>query len=143
MRDALAVANQATSGEERASISEKVLDGARTGVAKLNQGESAESFALGEHLGLESVILTDGTRPSLFVRNGFVDLHASDVGDWRMGLSRFQNEIQKVISAVGCIDIPVRPWFAGTCFVVAEGLVLTNRHSLEMIATQDASGAGR
>lgn len=57
-----------------------------------------------------------------------------------MGLNRFQNVIRKLISSVGRIDVPIRPWFGGTCFVVAEGLVVTNRHVLEEIATQDAAG---
>ena len=43
-------------------------------------------------------------------------------------------------ASVGRVDVPVRPWFAGTCFVVAEGLVVTNRHVLEAIATQDSAG---
>ena len=43
-------------------------------------------------------------------------------------------------ASVGRVDIPERPWFAGTCFVVADGLVITNRHVLEAIAVQDAAG---
>src|SRR5262249_31191728 len=39
---------------------------------------------------------------------------------------------------VGRVDVPVSPGFAGTCFAIAEGLVLTNRHVLEAIATQNA-----
>jgi hypothetical protein len=141
LREALATTAPPVPDSERAEITEAVLAGARTGLAKVNQGESPENFTLGEHVGLESVILTNGTRPSLFVRNGFVDLEAPDVGDWAVGLGRFQEEIRKVVTSVGRIDIPVRPWFAGTCFVIAEGFVLTNRHVLEAIAGQDAAGA--
>lgn len=140
LRDALAAAESAAADGDQSAIKQNVLDGARTALAKLNQGEPPENFTLGEHIGLESVILTNGSRPSLFVRNGFVDLQAPDVGDWDLGLSRFQNEIRKVITSVGRIDIPVRPWFAGSCFVIAEGLVMTNRHVLEAIGSQDAAG---
>jgi len=43
-------------------------------------------------------------------------------------------------ASVGRVNVPVKPWFAGTCFVIAEHLVLTNRHALEEIATQDTAG---
>jgi hypothetical protein len=42
---------------------------------------------------------------------------------------------------VGRINVPIRPWFAGTCCAISEGFVLTNRHVLEAIATQSAAGA--
>ncbi|MDE5461334.1 serine protease [Bradyrhizobium sp. CSS354] len=138
--EALATSHPAVTKVEQDAIKDEVLAGARSGLAKVNQGEPPQNFTLGEQIGLEAVILTNGERPSLFVRDGFVDLNAPDIGDWGLGLNRFQNVIRKVISSVGRIDVPVRPWFAGTCFVVAEGLVVTNRHVLEEIATQDAAG---
>ena len=122
-------------------IKKEVLAGARSGLAKVYESESPERFTLGEHIGLEAVILTNGERPSLFVRDGFVDLDSADIGDWDHDLGHFRNQVRKVITSVGRIDVPVKPWFAGTCFVIAEGLVLTNRHVLEEIATQDGTGA--
>jgi serine protease len=139
--EVLATVPPAAPEGEQAAIKQEVVAGARSGLAKVFQGESPERFTLGEHVGLEAIIITNGERPSLFVRSGFVDLNAPDIGDWNRDLGRFQNEIRKVITSVGRIDVPVNPWFAGTCFVIAEGLVLTNRHVLEEIATQDATGA--
>ncbi len=136
--DALASATAALPQGERAAIKDEVMAGARSGLAKMNQGEPMQNFTLGEHVGLEAVILTNGERPSLIVRNGFVDINAPDIGEWALGLSRNQDAIRKVIASVGRVDVPVKPWFAGTCFVVAEGLVVTNRHVLEDIATQGA-----
>jgi Trypsin-like peptidase domain len=138
--EALATAQPVVPEGDQARIKEQVLAGARSGLAKMYQGESTDNFTLGEHVGLEAVILTNGERPSLFVRDGFIDLNAPDIGDWSQDLGHFQNEIRKVITSVGRIDVPVKPWFAGTCFVITEGLVLTNRHVLEEIATQDAAG---
>jgi hypothetical protein len=140
LSDALATAQPVVPEGDQAGIKEQVLAGARSGLAKVYQGEPAENFTLGEHIGLEAVIITNGERPSLFVRDGFIDLAAPDIGDWSQDLGHFQNEIRKVIASVGRIDVPVKPWFAGTCFVITEGLVLTNRHVLEEIATQDAAG---
>ena len=139
--EALATSKPAVPEGEQAAIKAEVLAGARTGLAKMNLGEPPQNFTLGEHIGLEAVILTNGERPSLFVRNGFIDLAAPDIGEWGVGLNRFQNAIRTVIASVGRVDVPVRPWYAGTCFVVAEGLVITNRHVLEAIATQDGAGA--
>jgi hypothetical protein len=139
--EALATAQAGVPDGERAEIKREVLTAARSGLAKVYQGEPPARFTLGEHIGLEAVILTNGERPSLFVRNGFVDLKAPDIGDWNQDLGHFENEIRKVISAVGRVDVPVKPWFIGTCFAIAEGLVITNRHVLEDIATQDAGGA--
>lgn len=140
LKDAIKSSAPAEAGSSHAEITAKVLDGARTGLAKLNEGEGPDSFTLGEQIGLEAVIITGGERPSLFVRGGFIDLNAPDVGDWEGDLRLAQDNIRKVTASVGRVDVPVRPWFAGTCFVVAEGLVVTNRHVLEEIATQDAAG---
>jgi hypothetical protein len=140
LSEALAEAKPAVPEAERAGIKDEVLAGARSGLAKVNQGEPPRNFTLGEHIGLEAVILTNGERPSLFVRDGFVDLKATDIGDWDQDLGHFRTVIRGVIASVGRIDVPVRPWFAGTCFVIADGLVVTNRHVLEEIAKEEPEG---
>jgi hypothetical protein len=140
LSEALAATQPMLPEGEQDAVKEIILDGARTGLAKVFEGEPPESFTLGEHVGLEAVILTNGERPSLFVRDGFVDLAAPDIGNWEQDLDHFRDKIRKVIASVGKIVIPVGPRFAGTCFVIAEGLVLTNRHVLEEIAKQDSAG---
>jgi hypothetical protein len=140
LSEALAAAQPMVLEGEQDALKDIILEGARTGLAKVFEGEPPESFTLGEHVGLEAVILTNGERPSLFVRGGFVDLAAPDIGSWDQELDHFKEKIRKVIASVGKIVIPVRPRFAGTCFVIAEGLVLTNRHVLEEIAKQDSAG---
>lgn len=125
---------------EQEEIRKEVVAGARSALAKTFEGEAPERFTLREQVGLEAVILTNGERPSLFVKNGFVDLAAPDVGDWEWALGRFEKDIRSVTGSVGRIDVPVNPGFAGTCFVLEEGLVVTNRHVLEEIATADGDG---
>lgn len=138
--EALALAKPALPPGEWPEVRRRIEDGARSGLAKLNEGAGASAFTFAEHVGLESVILTDGTRPSLFVRNGTIDLAAPDIGEWKGQLGRAENRIRTVIRSVGRIDIPIEPGFAGTCFVLAEGLVLTNRHVLEVIAVENTPG---
>jgi hypothetical protein len=141
LNDALDDAQPAVPKGDESEIKKEVLAGARSGLAKVNQGAPPEQFTLGEHIGLEAVILTNGERPCLFVRDGFIDLSAPDIGDWKWSLDRFRNEVRNVTTSVGRVDVPVKPWFAGTCFVVAQGLAVTNRHVLEAIAKQDGAGA--
>ena len=140
LADALRPKTPAGARPERDALVQVILGGARSGLAKLNQGEAADQFTLAEQAALESVIVTDGTRPSLLVHNGFVDLAAADAQRWKLFLSRFKPGIMKLIAAVGRIDIPAGQGFIGTCFAIAPGLVVTNRHVLEDIATQRADG---
>lgn len=125
----------------QADIARRVIEGASSGLAKFNTGAEADSFTLAEQVGLESVILTDGSRPCLFVRNDVIDFTAPDIGDWGYGLKRVKDGLSRVAKSVGRINVPVDPYFAGTCCVIADGLVLTNRHVLEAIATLDNAGA--
>jgi hypothetical protein len=112
----------------------RVVSGAQTGMAKALDGRTGTGFSIAEHVGLEAVIITDGTRPCLFVEGGFITLGAPDVGHWRGPLSDHSDAVQRVIAGVGKITIPVGQHFAGTCFAIAPGLVCTNRHVLEEIA---------
>src|SRR5262249_54874582 len=140
LEGALATAAPAVPPGEQAEIKQQVLTGAREGLAKTLQGERPDGFSLRQHIGLEAVIITSGERPSLFVQRGFVDLKAPDIGDWDGELGRLKDPICGVISSTGRIDIPDDPGFVGSCFVISPGLVLTNRHVLEELATQDAAG---
>ncbi|HMO27849.1 serine protease [Enterovirga sp.] len=138
--EALALAKPALPPGEWPEVRRRIEEGARSGLAKLNEGARPSAFTFAEHVGLESVILTDGTRPSLFVRGGTIDLAAPDIGEWKGQLGRAEDRIRSVIRSVGRVDVPVAPGFAGTCFVLAEGLVLTNRHVLEAIAVENTPG---
>src|SRR5262245_23023965 len=80
LNEALAAAKLAVPEGERDELKKQVLSGAASGLAKLNQAERGIDYTLGEVVGLESVILTNGERPSLIVRNGFIDLKAPDIG---------------------------------------------------------------
>src|SRR5262245_60285847 len=62
LSEALAVAQPMVPEGEQDVVKDIILDGARTGLAKVFEGEPPESFTLGEHVGLEAVILTNGER---------------------------------------------------------------------------------
>jgi hypothetical protein len=131
---------EAKSGEKPdPALAKEIVNGARSGLAKVSDPNAR--FSLRERIGLEAVVLADGTRPSLLVRDGFVDLTDPGIGEWDEPLRAYADTVRKVISAVGRINIPENPGFAGTCFVVAPGLVITNRHVLEVIARQGGDGS--
>lgn len=113
---------------------EQVVRGAQEGLEKAQDADPV--LTRREQFGLEAVILTDGTRPSLTVRNGFVDVAAPELGDWASLLGMFGDPIRGVIAAVGRVNVPPAPGFAGTCFLVADDLVATNRQVLEDIAVE-------
>jgi len=93
--------------------------------------------ALGHHdrFALEAVIKTDGSRPSLLLRDGLPPLDHPLAGQWTKELVAQRDTVQAVATAVGRIE-PERPSgrnFFGTGWLVDvdKGLVLTNVHVVE------------
>lgn len=112
----------------------------------LRDGDPALTGANGFLGDLEVIARTDGSRPSFMVKNGAVDLSSSPIGDWGPSLaaSDASGHLEKAISCVGRIDDPAaRAGFQGTGFLIAENLIVTNRHVLQVVADQDNEGAWR
>ena len=120
-------------------LAKEVVKGAASALAKAEDPNARFTFR--ERTGLEAVILTDGTRPSLTVTGGFVDLANPEIGDWDQPFGQFGAAMKGVVAAVGRVNIPTSVGFAGTCFAVGADLVVTNRHVLEEIARQDGNGS--
>jgi hypothetical protein len=122
----------------------QVLEDAEAALQRLaSEGETADLDDR-QMIGLEAVIVPDGTRPALFVRDDRVDPRASDAGTWSSAIARLADGITLVARSVGRINSEIGfPNFAGTGFVVAPGLVLTNRHVLEALAGPDPQPDGR
>jgi hypothetical protein len=90
-----------------------------------------------ETMALEAVVRTDGSRPSLLIRDGEVDADHPTAGDWSGTLRDTKEALRGPISAVGRVE-PVNATgrnFFGTCWVVDAGaaLALTNLHVVEAI----------
>ncbi len=84
---------------------------------------------------LEAVSRTDGTRPTLLVRDDTVDPSHPLAGDWSDTLAATQDVLRNAIRAIGRIE-PTNATsrnFFGTGWVVDgdRGLVLTNQHVLD------------
>ena len=118
-----------------ADLGAAVAKGAGEALAKL-RGEANPRLTVRELIGLEAVVIADGTRPSLRVRNGFVRLDRPDAQEWAPDLGFKEHAVRKVIAATGMICVPVASGLAGTALMVSDDCVLTNRHVAEAIASE-------
>jgi hypothetical protein len=119
--------------EFRAALT-TLLQEARRAAEKLDADPTAP-LGRGEALALEAVVRTDGTRPTLLVRDGAVDPNHPLAGDWAGTLAATQEAMRVKVGSVGRIE-PAHPTahsFFGTGWVVdaERGLVLTNLHVVE------------
>lgn len=102
------------------------------GTARKLDEDSAAPLTPIDAIVLEAVIRTDGTRPSLLVRDGAVDPEHPLAGTWRDTLAATQETMRAGVEAVGRVEpanATARSFF-GTAWVVdaGAGLALTNLH---------------
>jgi len=90
---------------------------------------------------LESIVRTDGSRPSFMIRGGAVDPTSSPVGTWKSTLDTSKELLDKAIKCVGRIDAAgAEQGFEGTGFLIQKDLIMTNRHVLQVVADKHSSG---
>jgi V8-like Glu-specific endopeptidase len=88
---------------------------------------------------LEAIVEQDGSRPTLPLSpDDRLDVKDETLGQWQSAAKKFEKQIAAAAAAVGRIDVDGR--HIGTGFVVKDGVVLTNRHVLQDLATVDAAG---
>jgi hypothetical protein len=140
---------ETTPGVDR-DVIERLLKHGEAGLLKLDQERERARLHPDELFGLEAVIESDGSRPVLFVQDGTIDLDSPDLaGDlsrpWREAAEKCLPSIGKIVQSVGAIQLPAFDNMRiGTGFAVGPGLILTNRHVLEELATfQDGAWAPR
>jgi hypothetical protein len=123
----------------------ELFDHAGAALDKLLGDGAAAALTEADVAGLEAVVVTDGTRPVLFVEDDFVDLLAPGIGGYAAPISRLAEEIRTVCRSVGRVDDPAAAplGYRGTAWVVAEGLVATNFHVLQAIAPRGTRVDGR
>lgn len=124
---------------DREVVRELVRNG-ETGLHKLaNEGMTARLTST-EVLGVEAIVETDGSRPVLMVQDGTINLADPDLNNelgryWQDAARDRLRGIERIAASVGVIQLPdFDNARVGTGFVIAPGLILTNRHVLEAIA---------
>lgn len=106
---------------------EQLVTAGRQGLQKLQQEGDSAPLTPEELVGLEAIILLVG-RPAIFVNGGDF---ASPAGPWRSVLEQERESIRRVFQSVGRIEVSFgvgEPEMLGTGFLVAPGVVMTNRH---------------
>jgi len=112
---------------------EALLSGTQAALSKA-KSEGGKSLSRPERLALEAVIKTDGSRPSLMLRNNAVPEDHPMLGAWRDDVLGAGPQIARAAAAVGRVEPARSPVnYFGTAFVIDDQkhLVLTNRHVLE------------
>lgn len=123
----------------------EVLRQAGAALTKLARDRTEAELDRNDQVGLEAVIRLTG-RPSILIKDGDLDFDAADpdLAQWLGTISLARDGMKQTIRSVGRID---QDGFhhVGTGFVVAPGLVMTNRHVLQVIAyeSQRSTGTGR
>ena len=91
---------------------------------------------------LEAIIRTDGTRPSLFIKNGEVNLESASSGNWTDKLAVSKSLLEDAIACVGRIELGKSGQrFFGTGFLIHENLIITNRHVLQYLGFENEDGS--
>jgi len=123
----------------RAELGELFLKDGKRAIEQLKQAGVGARLAPREEDALEAIVELDGSRPSLAISaDDRVDVDAKGLGQWRGVTKKFRDQIKAVASAVGRIDLDGA--HVGTGHVVKQGFVLTNRHVLQELATQQGAG---
>ena len=122
---------ESTGGFESANQpANEIVDAALSGLDKVQRDEPLRPD---EASALEAIILPK-ERPVTFVQQGTFTLNDNLWGHF--GQTSIRSRIEAAIPSIGRVELPdnQRIPFAGTGFIVGDGLMMTNRHVAELFA---------
>lgn len=86
----------------------------------------------------EAIVVADGSRPVYFVRNDGLETKGEPNGPFVAAVDQSRAALERAALAVGRIETDDRPapgdldvYYDGTGFLVAQNLIMTNRHVME------------
>jgi hypothetical protein len=116
---------------ELSQLHRQVLQDTEQVLEKIQRGETIDATDVQANTALEALVKLEG-RPAIELSDEDIDLNDPELGAWQGPVALLQQPLQQAQRSVGRIDSD--GWHQGTGFVVAEGLILTNRHVLEAFA---------
>jgi len=119
-------------GVETAHMKAEVMVSAQHALEEIADGRQLAEVSLHHRLGLEALVQLRG-RPAIRIENGEVDAGNPELGVWSDRILLAAPFLKRCFAKVGRIDLGGR--HIGTGFVVGPGLVLTNRHVLQELAS--------
>lgn len=92
----------------------------------------------------EAIVLLTG-RPALRIVKGMIDPDDPQLGEWAASLGPARNALKPLFDAVGRIDVktPDGQVHIGTGTVIGKGLVMTNRHVVDVFAEPLPAAGGK
>lgn len=116
---------------------DQLLADGREAIENIPSGASAKALMPDSIMGLEAIVVAVG-RPALLVRDDDFEMPSDP---WTM-LEAQRASIRAVLPSAGRIDLVGHPsldW-VGTGFMIAPGVVMTNRHVVQEFASRSWSG---
>lgn len=126
-------------GGLEANNASELAANADRGLEKLAKSGADARLTAGERIGLEALVSIHD-RPALRVRDGEIDIDDPLVGDWVAALAS-EARLTAALKSVGRIDLD--GVHVGTGWVLAPGLIMTNRHVLEEVGEEFRTAAGK
>lgn len=109
----------------------------RKAIEKVLEDGAGARLSPTEEMALEAIVLVEG-RPALLVTNGRFE---EPPEEWKV-LNDHREEIEATLGSVGRIEVTGHPsldWI-GTGFLVADGVVMTNRHVAKEFSRRKGAG---
>ena len=125
---------------ERQSVIGSYLDAGRAALQEIVAHGEAARLDARQLSGLEAIVRLTG-RPSFLMKGGRVEGVPRD-SEWFEPLIGAQDSLQQVSGSVGRVNLPgtAAPGYGGTAFMVAPGVLMTNRHVALQFAQQKDKG---
>lgn len=127
--------------ERDPKLAEEVREGVATGAVVTESAAPPEEIE--RQIELESIAMRT-QRPVLAIKENVTQLVFVDAADseiWRERLTRAKSVLDKAIPAVGRVDLRGAPLgFVGTAWLVAENIIVTNRHVAAEFAVRRGDG---
>ncbi|WP_397458752.1 serine protease [Pseudomonas asplenii] len=138
------LARLAAQVDENDPAARHLLASARAGLDYLRSESGILTPAM--RVGIEAIILTDGSRPALLVSNDSIDFQDPQIGGWLSRLTKSKPLLRETLGKIARIAQQQPNGDSktlGTGFLVDTGLLATNRHVLQEMAALDGTGTWR